>query len=170
MFKNEVERLVLLGVLKVENDSEWGSPSFAEPKPKSNIVSLISDFSNTNIQLKQTPYPIPKINEILLKLEGFQYAMSLGLNMGYYHIQLRENASNLCTIILPWGKYRYKRLPMVVANLPDIFQQKMNDLFHGFEFIRAYMDDILILTKVDWTYNIQKLELTLDKLKEKRLK
>ena len=96
--------------------------------------------------------------------------MSLGLNMGYYHIQLRENASNLCTIILPWGKYRYKRLPMVVANLPDIFQQKMNDLFHGFEFIRAYMDDILILTKVDWTYNIQKLELTLDKLKEKRLK
>ena len=34
MFKNEVERLVLLGFLEVANDSEWGSPSFAQPKPK----------------------------------------------------------------------------------------------------------------------------------------
>ena len=33
---------------------------------------------------------MPKINEILLKLEVFQYATSLDLNMGYYHIQLRE--------------------------------------------------------------------------------
>ena len=30
------------------------------------------------------------------------------------------------------GKYRYKRLPMELFNLPDIFQQKMNDIFHGF--------------------------------------
>ena len=42
-----------------------------------------------------------KINENLLELEGFQYATSLDLNMGYYHIQLSENASKLCTIILP---------------------------------------------------------------------
>ena len=34
MFKKEVESLVLLGVLGVENDSEWGDPSFAQPKPK----------------------------------------------------------------------------------------------------------------------------------------
>ena len=45
---------------------------------------------------------MPKTNEMLLELEGFQYAMSLDLNMGYYHIRLRTNASNLCTIILPW--------------------------------------------------------------------
>ena len=31
---------------------------------------------------------MPKINQILLKLEGFQYATSLDLNMGYYHIWL----------------------------------------------------------------------------------
>ena len=59
---------------------------------------------------------------------------------------------------------------MGVANSPDIFQQKMNNLFHGFGFIRAYMDDMLILTKGDWTDHIQKLESTLNKLKEKGLK
>ena len=80
---------------------------------------------------------MPKINETLLKLEGFHYATSLDLNMGYYHIQLSENASNLCKIILPWGNFRYKRLPTEVANSLDISQQKMNDLFQGFKFIRA---------------------------------
>ena len=75
---------------------------------------------------------MPKINELLLKLEGFQYTTSFDLNMGCYHIRLSKNASNLCTIILPWGEYRYKRLTMVVVNSPDIFQQKMNDLFRVF--------------------------------------
>ena len=101
---------------------------------------------------------MPKINEMLLKLEGFQYDTSLDLNIRYYHIRLSKNASNLCKIILPWEKYRYKCLKMGVANSPAIFQQKMNDLFHGFEFVRAYIDDILILTKGYWTDHVQKLE------------
>ena len=65
---------------------------------------------------------MPKIYEMLFKLEGFKYDTSLYLNVGYYHTQLSENASNLCTIILPWIKYCYKRLPMGVATSPDIFQ------------------------------------------------
>ena len=105
MFKKEVERLVLIGVIEVANDSEWGSPSFAQPKTKSNLVRLLSDLRNLNKQLKQKPYPMHKTNEILLELEVFQYAPSLDLNMGYYHIRISKNASNLYTIILSWGKY-----------------------------------------------------------------
>ena len=58
---------------------------------------------------------MPKIIEMFLKLESFQYAKLLGLNMRYYHILLRKNASNLCMIILPWGDI-YKRLLMGVSN------------------------------------------------------
>ena len=46
----------------------------------------------------------------------------------------------------------------------------MNDLFHGFEFICAYIDDLLILTEGYWTDHVKKLELTLNKTKEKRCK
>ena len=56
---------------------------------------------------------------------------------------------------------------MGINNSPDIFQQMINDLFYRFEFIRAYMDEFLTLKKVYWTYHVQKLELTLDKHKEK---
>ena len=48
---------------------------------------------------------------------------------------------------------------MLVFKSPEIFQQNMNDLFHGFEFIHAYIDNILILTKGDWSDHVHNLEL-----------
>ena len=59
---------------------------------------------------------------------------------------------------------------MGVANSPEIFQQKMKDLFNEFEFIRVYIYQFLILTKGDWIDHVQKLEWTLNKMKEKGLK
>ena len=65
-----------------------------EPHPlhnlnlKMNQSHFLINFINLNNQLKCKPYPMPKINKMLFKLEGFQYATSLDLNMGYYHIQL----------------------------------------------------------------------------------
>ena len=47
------------------------------------IVDFPSDFRNLNKKLKHKPYSMPKINEILLKLEGLQYYKSLDLNMVY---------------------------------------------------------------------------------------
>ena len=77
--------------------------------------------------------------------------------MGYDHIPLCQSASNLFTIIIPWVKYYYNHLLMGIANSPDILQQKINDLFHIFEFSRAYMDELLTLKKGDWTDNAHKL-------------
>ena len=59
---------------------------------------------------------------------------------------------------------------MGIANSPDIFQHKMNDSFHVFEFIHAYIYDLFILTKKYWTNYLHKLELTINKLKDKGLK
>ena len=64
------------------------------------------------------------------------------------------------------GKYRYKLLQMGVDKSPENFQHKMNDLFHGFEFIRAYIYELLILTEGYWTYHVHTLELTLNKMRE----
>ena len=46
----------------------------------------------------------------------------------------------------------------------------MNESFHGFQSIHSYIDDLLILTKGDWTDHVHNLELTLNKPKEKVLK
>jgi hypothetical protein len=41
--------------------------------------------------------------------------------MGYYNITLSADASKLCTIVTPFGKYEYLQLPMGVSVAPDIF-------------------------------------------------
>ena len=46
----------------------------------------------------------------------------------------------------------------------------MNNFLQGFEFMRAYIDEILILEKCDWKYHVQKTELNLNKLKESGIK
>jgi hypothetical protein len=71
------------------------------------------------------------------------YATSLDLNMGYYLMLLPPFSSRLCTIVLPWGKYEYCRLPMGLSISPDVFQEKMSELMAGLEFARAYLDDLI---------------------------
>jgi hypothetical protein len=84
-------------------------------------VHTISDYRKLNKRIVRKPYPIPKISTILQKLEGFTYATALDLNMGYYTIRLDPAASEMCTIIFPWEKYSYKRLPMGFGGSADIF-------------------------------------------------
>ena len=74
---------------------------------KDGSVRFISDFRELNKRIKRKPYPIPNIQDMLLNLEGFRYATSLDLNMGYYHLELDERAKELCTIVLPFGKFEY---------------------------------------------------------------
>lgn len=165
----EIDRLCKLGVLKKVNRSEWAAPTFIIPK-KDGTVRVISDFRELNKRIKRKPFPIPKIQDLLLKLEGFQYATSLDLNMGYYHIELTPFSKRLCTFVLPWGKYEYQRLPMGLCNSPDIFQEKMSHLMEDFEFVRAYIDDLLILTKTDWHDHLVCLDKVLNRLQQAGLK
>ena len=70
-----------------EENQEWAAPTFLIPM-KDHSVQFMLDFCKLNKLLKRKPYPIPKTQDLLLKIEGFQYATSLDINMGYYHREL----------------------------------------------------------------------------------
>jgi hypothetical protein len=138
----EVERLCQLGVLERQPASEWALPSFIIPK-KDKTVCFSSDFWEVNKRLVRKPFPIPQISTKLQEIKGFSYATALDLNMGYYTIRLDPDASKICIIIFPWGKYSYKRLPMGIAGPPDILRGKLSELMESLEYVRAYLDDLL---------------------------
>ncbi len=104
------------------------------------------------------------------ELEGFSYATALDLNMGYYTIRLDPDSSKICTIIFPWGKYSYKRLPMGIAGSPDIFQFKMMELMESLEYVQAYIDDLLRISRGSLEDHLEKLEEVLKRLCEVGLK
>ena len=105
--KKECTRFCDIGVLEEANHSQWAAPSFVQPK-KTGDVRVLTDFRELNKVLIRKPYPLPKIQDLLQKMEKFKYATALDLSMGYYHIPLYEYSQNLCITILPWGKSKYK--------------------------------------------------------------
>ncbi len=128
----EINSLESIGVLKRQSSSQWVSPTFITPK-KDITVRTITNFRELNKWIVRRPYPIPKISTTLTlqELEGFTYAMALDLNTGYYTIRLDPRVVEMFTIIFPWGKYSYLRLPMGVAGSVDIFQAEMMDLMEA---------------------------------------
>ena len=59
---------------------------------------------------------------------------------------------------------------MGLCNSPDIFQEKMNELFMGLDYARAYIDDLLCLTKGSYDDHLEKLENILARLSQAGLK
>jgi hypothetical protein len=107
---------------------------------------------------------------MLQELEGFTYATALDLNMGYYTIRLDPKSSEMCTIIFPREKYSYQRLPMGFGGSADIFQAQMMDLMASLEYVRAYIDDLLIITRGDLEDHLSKIETVLTRLCDAGLK
>ncbi len=144
-------------------------PTFIIPKKDSTVLT-ISYFRELNKHIVRKPYPIPKISTTLQELEGFTFATALDLNMGYYTTRLDSAASKMSTIIFPWGKYSYKRLPMGFGGLADIFQAQIMDLMASLKFVQAYIDDLLIITRGILDDHVKKMETVLARLRDAGLK
>ncbi len=84
--------------------------------------------------------------------------------MSYYTIRLYTEASKMSTIIFPWGKYSYNRLPMGFGGSADIFQAQMMDLMASLDYVQAYIDDLLIITRGTMDDHLSKVEMVLAKL------
>jgi len=102
-------------------------------------------------------YPLPLIEEVIWKINGFTFATCLDLNRGYYHFVLDEESRKLCGIILPWGRYAYARLPQGLMPSSDIFQAYMSNIFAAFEDIIVYIDNIILFTKSDFNHHLDRL-------------
>ena len=59
---------------------------------------------------------------------------------------------------------------MGLCNSPDIFQKKMNELFHDLDHVRTYIDDLLCITKGDFEDHLTKLEKVFQRLQQTGLK
>jgi hypothetical protein len=102
--QQEAEQLSRIGYIEEKvNWLEWASPSFVIPK-KDKTGSSINAFQELNMKIvKIIMCPLPKVQDALLKPEGFQHAISLNLNRGCYQIWLDKESSN-CVHQCSWGQ------------------------------------------------------------------
>ncbi|KAL0313597.1 UNVERIFIED_CONTAM: Enzymatic polyprotein [Sesamum radiatum] len=66
----------------------------------------------------------------------------------FYQIKMENESKRFTAFSTPQGQYIWNVLPMGLANAPQIFQRKMDNLFKDyFEFMFVYIDDILVASK-----------------------
>ena len=62
------------------------------------------------------------------------------------------------------------RLPMGIAGSPDIFQERMSGLMENLDYVRTYIDDLLILSRGTFDDHLLKLQEVLDRLLKANLR
>jgi hypothetical protein len=63
-------------------------------------------------------------------------------------------------------KYKYKRLPMGIKIAPDVFRNVMSKLVQDMEYVKTYLDDLLIITNRNKSFknHLLKFEMVLSRL------
>ena len=70
--------------------------------------------------------------------------------MVYYNTLPTDLANKLYTITTTFGKYEEICLAMGVCIAPDIFQERMSALMDDLEFVRFYLNNLLINTSASF--------------------
>ena len=92
--------------------------------------------------------PLPKIDELYPKLQGYKIFSTLDLRSGYYYIGLSHSAKpKTAFVISGMGKYEFNRVPFGLAQAPAHFQKLINEVLTDCNFTMRYLDDIIIFSK-----------------------
>ncbi len=62
--------------------------------------------------------------------------------MQYYTFELDESSQELCAIVMLFGKFKYKCLPMGLKCTPDFAQQVMEEVLHNIDNTGVYLNNI----------------------------
>eukprot|EP00804_Cyclotella_cryptica_P023734 CCRYP_017263-RA/>CCRYP_017263-RA protein AED:0.41 eAED:0.41 QI:0/0/0/1/0/0/2/0/169 len=154
-YKCELDHLVEIGVLVPRKESEWVSPTFIIPE-KDGLECLINNICQLNKVIKCRQYHFPIILDIVHKRSGYEFVTKLEISMKHCTFELDKGSQDLCTIIMPVGKYKYARLSIGLQCPPDIAQAIMETYFPGIKDANIYIDDVGAFSK-GWDRHIQLL-------------
>lgn len=165
----ELESLEKIGVITPVNYSPWGTPIVPVLK-KDGSVRICGDFKVTvNPYIEIDQYPLPRINELFVKLQGGVHFSKLDLSNAYQQFCLDQSSKELMTISTHKGLYQYNRAPFGIASIPAKFQKIMESLLQGLDGTVVFLDDILI-TGCNRKEHLIRLKKVLQILQESGLK
>ena len=92
-------------------------------------VRITIDPQDLNKALLREYHPMTTLEDVITRTDGSKFFTVLAAYKGYFQIELDEESSYLTTFSTPFGRYRYKRLPMGISSAPELYQRAMNDMF-----------------------------------------
>ena len=143
--KKELDRLVEKGVLvPVTEPTEWVS-QMAVVHKRNGKLRICIDPQPLNAALKREHYRLPVLDDVLPELKDAKVFSKLDVREAYWHVRLDEPSSKLTTMITPFGRYMWKRLPFGLKVSSEIFQRKIDEALGNLKGVFNIVDDIIVV-------------------------
>lgn len=145
--KRQLTDLLERGLIQ-PSKSPYGAPILFVRKANGKLRMCV-DYRALNKLTVKNRYPLPRIDELLDRLNGATVFTKLDLQSGYWQIRIAEEDIPKTAFRTRYGHFEWRVMPFGLTNAPATFQALMNDVLRPFldNFVIVYLDDILIFSK-----------------------
>ena len=86
---------------------------------------------------------MPTVDEVLPKLSKAKVFTALDAKDEFHQVKLDNESSLLATLWIPFGRYRYLRMPQGISSALEEYQRCQNEALAGFDGLVLIADDML---------------------------
>ena len=162
--KNQVTELLRKGFIQ-PSKSPYGAPILFVRK-KDGTMRMCIDYRALNKITIKNRYPLPRIDDLLDKLNGAKYFSKIDLRSGYHQIRIAQKDVSKTAFRTRYGHFEFNVLPFGLTNAPATFMRAMHEIFHDLldSCVVIYLDDILIFSRTK-EQHIQDIKKVLETLR-----
>ena len=117
--KKQIDEMLAKGWIK-ESTSEYGHPLLFVKK-KDGTMRMCVDFRGLNANTRVDRYPIPRIDDLMDRLNGAKVFSAIDLRAGYHQMRIHDAHTHYTAFVSRWGLYEYTVLPFGLVNAPSGF-------------------------------------------------
>ena len=140
----EVDLMFEAGVLG-HSRSPWNAQPVVVPKPDG-TPRFCLNHRPVNCATKVDRYPMPLVDDMLDRLGTARMFSSLDFKCGYWQIPMDPADVEKTAFSTRKGHFEFLRMPFGLVNAPATFQQTMDLLFAGDQYVLVYMDHLIIFS------------------------
>ncbi|EER03931.1 Retrotransposable element Tf2 155 kDa protein type, putative [Perkinsus marinus ATCC 50983] len=133
--------------LIVRSTSPYKFPCVFVPK-KNGKVRMCVDYRSLNKVTRVDSYPLPRPDDVQEHLVGAKVFSTIDLRSGYWQMKVRPSDRRR-TAFCPgpgFPLFEWTRMPFGLCNAPASFQRLMDLVLGKFDFVRVYLDDVLVFS------------------------
>ena len=120
-FNKQIDQMLENKIIRPSN-SPWNAPVILVKK-KDGSLRFVCDFRSLNdVTIKDT-YPLPRISEVIDRMEGSVYFTTLDCASAYWSIPLSESDKEKTAFSGPRGKFEFNVTPFGLCNAGASYQR-----------------------------------------------